>query len=120
MTMADELQKLHALHEQGVLTDEEFAQAKARVMKESESDAPKESPAPAPSAMHKFQRSPYDRWIGGVCGGLAAATDVPSWVWRIFFVMATCLHLFGVLLYIVLWIFVPMKPVAYQEMGTAK
>jgi len=120
MTMADELQKLHALHEQGVLTDEEFAQAKARVMKEGETDAPKESAAPAQTAMHKFQRSQYDRWIGGVCGGLAAATDVPSWVWRIFFVMATCLHLFGVLLYIILWIFVPVKPLVFQNVAAAK
>ena len=32
MTMADELLKLHTLHQQGGLTDEEFAAAKAKIL----------------------------------------------------------------------------------------
>ncbi len=117
MTMADELQKLQALREQGVLTEEEFNRAKQRVLNEcsGEAGAAREEPAQSASQpntlQHKLHRSVNDSWIGGVCGGLAEVTQVPSWAWRIFFVLATFLHLFGVAAYLLLWIFVPMQKV---------
>ena len=55
------------------------------------------------------RRSADDRWIAGVCGGLARVTGVESWVWRL---VLTALLLFGGtggLLYILLWIFVPAE-----------
>ncbi len=47
------------------------------------------------------------RIVLGVCGGIAALTGVDAWIWRL---MATVLALFGgtgVLIYLLLWIFVP-------------
>ncbi|GIX01361.1 MAG: hypothetical protein KatS3mg112_0298 [Thermogutta sp.] len=38
MTLAEELERLHRLHEAGALTDEEFAAAKARLLSESSGD----------------------------------------------------------------------------------
>ena len=54
-----------------------------------------------------MRRSRADRWIGGVCGGVAKATGVDAWIWRL---ILTVLALFGgagVVIYILLWIFVP-------------
>lgn len=118
MSLADELQKLQALREQGALNDEEFALAKKRLL-EAETAAfsqPKTQVPPPlpnrPSALRNFHRSRTDRWIGGVCGGLSAVTDIPAWSWRILFVLLALLHGLGIAVYVLLWIFVPLEPLA--------
>ena len=109
MTMADELLKLHTLHQQGALTDEEFAAAKKRVFDGEPAAEPPKYVRPPQSSMKLFQRSTTDRWIGGVCGGLADLTDVPAWTWRILFVLTALIHGIGLIVYILLWIFVPVQ-----------
>ena len=52
-------------------------------------------------------KSSTDKWIGGVCGGLGAATPLPSWMWRAAFLFTAIAYGFGLLLYIVLWICMP-------------
>jgi phage shock protein PspC (stress-responsive transcriptional regulator) len=52
-------------------------------------------------------KSSNDRWIGGVCGGLGAATPIPSWMWRVVFLFSLLAFGVGLLLYIVLWICMP-------------
>ena len=37
--------------------------------------------------LHSLARSETDRVIGGVCGGLGEHTPVPSWFWRLLFVL---------------------------------
>src|SRR4051794_1696043 len=108
MNLADDLQKLHTLREQGALTDEEFALAKKRLLDGvAEDPQPKwERPAEPASTLHQLRRSTTDRWIGGVCGGLAEVTGIPSWSWRILFVLTALLHGVGLVMYILLWIFV--------------
>ncbi len=102
MTLAEELQKLEQLHQNGSLTDTEFSQAKARLLKSS-TDA-----GPGITALNGLRRSSADRWIGGVCGGLAVFTGTESWLWRLVFVVAFFCGGFGLLPYILLWIFVPL------------
>lgn len=111
MDMADQLQKLKTLHEQGGLTDEEFSLAKKKLINDGpRADGNSPSPIPrTPSILHQLHRSEQDRWIAGVCGGLATATNIPSWSWRLLFVLLTLLHGLGAVVYILLWIFVPMK-----------
>ena len=111
MNLADDLQKLHNLHEQGALTEEEFTLAKKRLLEDAAEDAkPKtEKPREPAAALNQFRRSNTDRWIGGVCGGLGEITGIPSWSWRILFVLAALLHGIGVIMYILLWIFVPLQ-----------
>jgi phage shock protein PspC (stress-responsive transcriptional regulator) len=97
MSLAEELSRLETLRASGTLTEEEFRRAKARVI---------DGPGPAP-AFNRLRRSNADRWLGGVCGGLAQLTGVDTWIWRL---LLTLLALFGgtgVLIYILLWIFVP-------------
>ena len=53
------------------------------------------------------RKSSSDRWVGGVCGGLGAATPVPSWIWRVLFLFAALTLGVGLLFYVVLWICMP-------------
>ncbi|HEY9105525.1 MAG TPA: PspC domain-containing protein [Roseateles sp.] len=108
MNDADELNKLADLHARGVLSDEEFAKAKARVL------AGHAAPGyggtqggPNLGAVNGLRRARIDRWIGGVCGGIARVTGLDSWVWRLIFVVLFLAFGTGILLYILLWIFVP-------------
>ena len=57
--------------------------------------------------LKRAKRSSKDRWIGGVCGGLGAATPVPSWVWRAVLLFSVLAFGVGLLLYVVLWICIP-------------
>jgi phage shock protein C len=105
MSLADELSKLAELRAKGGLTEEEFTRAKERVLS---TEQPRSSDPPA-STVNAFRRSRTDRWLGGVCGGLARLTGAEAWMWRLLF---TVLFLFGgvgLLAYMLLWIFVPRE-----------
>ena len=96
---SEELSRLQAMHAAGTLSDDEYRRAKARVIDGG--------PAPAIGDINRLRRSNSDRWIGGVCGGLARLTGVDSWIWRL---LLTLLALFGgtgLVIYLLLWIFVP-------------
>ena len=99
MSIAEELAKLEALRAAGTINEAEFQRAKARVL-----DGPAPSAAPH---INNLRRSLRDRWIGGVCGGLAAITGVDTWIWRLLTVLLTVFAGSGLLLYLLLWIFVP-------------
>ena len=103
MTLADELAKVEQLHQRGTLTEDEFVRTKARLL---------ESPVPIgmeTARINGFRRSKTNRWLGGLCGGLAVSTGVDAWLWRLAF---TCLFFMGgtgLLVYILFWIFVPIE-----------
>jgi len=105
MSLSQELSELGGLHERGVLSDEEFARAKARVL----GGAP-EITAPPLKAINALRRSRDDRWLGGVCGGMARVTGVESWVWRLLFALLALCAGTGVLVYLLMWILVPADP----------
>ncbi|MBH9551666.1 PspC domain-containing protein [Inhella gelatinilytica] len=108
MSAAEELQRLADLHRQGALTDAEFAQAKARLLNEP-AGAPAAAPSAAAAGINTLRRSATDRWFGGVCAGIGRATGSESWVWRLLFVLAMLFFGTGLLIYILLWIFVPSE-----------
>ncbi len=102
MGIADELTRLQSLRDSGALSDDEFQRAKARVLAGDE-------PAPGVREINRLRRSRSDRWIGGVCGGVAQLTGVDAWIWRL---LLTLLALFGgtgLVIYLLLWIFVPSE-----------
>jgi phage shock protein PspC (stress-responsive transcriptional regulator) len=105
MTLSDELNKLADLRASGTLTEEEFARAKARLLGAD----PQRSQEPAVAAVNSFRRSRTDRVLGGVCGGMARATGAESWVWRLLFTVLFIFAGAGLLLYVLLWIFVPSE-----------
>jgi phage shock protein C len=59
--------------------------------------------------LQRLSKSRDDCWIGGVCGGLGMHTSIPSWVWRVLFSLLFFCFGTGLLLYILLWIFMPKE-----------
>lgn len=114
MGLADDLEKLKTLRDQGALTDDEYILAKRRVIDgEPAVVRPRIEPTPTPpSALRQFRRSIRDKWLGGVCGGLDDITSIPAWSWRVLFVLLALLHGVGVVIYVLLWIFVPLEKLA--------
>lgn len=142
MSDSEELNRLADLHQRGILSDEEFAKAKARVLAgetscgagptgssgawtstgpSGTSYGPGAAPrggnryatpdggAPAINAINALRRGRDDRWLGGVCGGIARLTGIASWFWRILFVGLTLCAGVGPLLYLLMWIFIPLE-----------
>lgn len=103
MTLADELIKLEQLRDRGGLNSEEFVRAKAKLLESPLSAGPRVA------GINELRRSRENRWIGGVCGGLAAATGMDVWFWRFLFSLLFFVGGSGLLLYILLWIFVPSE-----------
>jgi phage shock protein PspC (stress-responsive transcriptional regulator) len=97
MSIAEEIERLEALRKNGSLTDQEFARAKEKLL----------GGGSAQNILKTFRRSAKDSWLGGVCGGLGEQTSIPSWCWRVMFCAAVIFLGFGVLLYILIWIFAP-------------
>jgi phage shock protein C len=109
MAMSDELAKLQELHQRGALTDEEFSRAKGRLLDGAAAAPDAQAPSPALAAINALRRSRSDRWIAGVCGGIARATGVDSWVCRLLFALLLLCGGVGLVLYVLLWIFVPSE-----------
>jgi phage shock protein C len=108
--ISDEIKRLHELHQAGALTDAEFEQAKAKILSSANVSLNKASTASDGSfaaELNALRRSRTDRWLSGVCGGLALASGVESWVWRLVFTLFTLTFGFGAVVYLLLWIFVP-------------
>ncbi len=97
--MIDQLERLAALHARGALTDEEFARAKSQLL----------APSVPATLTSGLRRSVDDRWLGGVCGGIARATQTEAWIWRLMFVLITFFAGLSVLVYLLLWIFIPKE-----------
>jgi phage shock protein PspC (stress-responsive transcriptional regulator) len=120
MNISEEIKRLHELHLAGALSDAEFAQAKAKLLSNinlDKSDSSSNS-GPANDLVQEFsrlRRSRNDRWLGGVCGGLGRASGMEAWIWRLVFVLFTLTFGFGVVIYLLLWIFVPD-----EEIGITK
>ena len=115
MSIADDLNRLEQLRASGSLTEAEFSNAKAKLLEQGAAS----SAAPELDAISQFRRTRGDRWLGGVCGGLARSTGVESWLWRLAFVLTSCFVGFGVLFYILMWIFVPEESGADHPQSTS-
>ncbi|QDT52976.1 PspC domain protein [Caulifigura coniformis] len=103
MTLAEELERLADLHARGLLTADEFQQAKQAVLNRT---------AASPTvkiqrSLQYLRRSTRDPVLGGVCAGLAESTSLPAWLWRTLFVMLAISAGVGIVLYLVLWALIP-------------
>jgi phage shock protein C len=105
MTMVEELERLSALRDKGAISDAEYEQAKARILSAMASTT-------TPVRVRRtggptLRRSASDRWLGGVCGGIAQATDTETWIWRLVFTAGLVFGGVTAVIYLLLWIFVP-------------
>ena len=110
MNISDEIKRLHELHQAGALSAAEFEQAKAKLLNASV-DLNKPSSGNANddfvSDISRLRRSRTDRWLGGVCGGLGRVSGIDAWIWRLVFALCVIFAGFGILIYLLMWIFVP-------------
>jgi len=104
MSIAEELEKLQILRERGTITEAEFNRAKQQVMDEATARTGSHS-----ALLHQLARSRTDRVISGVCGGLGKQTDLPSWAWRVIFCLTFLYFGAGLVIYLLLWIFLPLE-----------
>ena len=66
-------------------------------------------PIPSP-ARRELRRSGTDRWLGGVCGGLAEYSGIDAVLWRVGMVGLTVAGGAGVVVYLLLWVLLPSAP----------
>ncbi|HNV96942.1 MAG TPA: PspC domain-containing protein [bacterium] len=57
----------------------------------------------------KLYRSRDDRVIFGICGGLGTYFEIDSWIIRILFIAFTFFNGFGIILYLILAILIPLE-----------
>lgn len=61
--------------------------------------------------MKKLTRNRDDKWIGGVCGGIATYTGVDANLVRLIVVVATVLGAGSLILaYLIAWVLMPAQP----------
>ena len=63
----------------------------------------------------KLHRSTDDRWLAGVCGGLAKYFNVDPTLMRVIFVILALIGLGGVIIYLVLWVIIPPEPTEEEQ-----
>ena len=108
MSVSEEIKRLHELNQAGALSDEEFARAKQKLLDTTPVSLGKDNGSgDFASEFNRFRRSRGDRWLGGVCGGLGKVSGMESWIWRLVFTLFTVCFGFGLVIYLLLWIFVP-------------
>lgn len=61
-----------------------------------------------------LKKSANDRKIAGVCGGFGEYTPVPSWMWRVIFLVSIFFCGLGVITYIILWLCMPAADLAIR------
>lgn len=104
MTLAQDLENLEQMRSRGSLSETEFAQAKARLLQ-----TPAAPLSPKVSALNGLRRSSTDQWLGGVCAGLARFSGLDTWLWRLAFALMLILAGTGLLVYVLMWILVPLE-----------
>jgi phage shock protein PspC (stress-responsive transcriptional regulator) len=104
MSLVEELARLEEMRARGTLSEDEFQRAKARLL-----DNPTAPATPAAAAINRLRRSRSDKWLGGVCAGVGQATGIEPWIWRLMFALLFMFGGTGLVVYLLLWIFVPLE-----------
>jgi phage shock protein PspC (stress-responsive transcriptional regulator) len=59
----------------------------------------------------KLTRSRDDRWVAGICGGLAELTGIDATLIRVVLVVATVLGAGSlIVIYLICWLLIPLEP----------
>ena len=57
--------------------------------------------------LNELRKSVRNKKIAGICGGFAEYTNSPAWLWRAIFLISLFISGFGLIAYIILWIYMP-------------
>jgi phage shock protein PspC (stress-responsive transcriptional regulator) len=63
----------------------------------------------------KLRRVKGRHWLGGVCAGFGYWLGIPAWMIRVILVLLGFAYGAGVLVYLVLWIFMPAWPAVPED-----
>ncbi len=107
MSLVEELARLEEMRARGTLSEDEFQRAKARLIG-AQGEQGSEPPAAA-SALNRLRRSRSDKWLGGVCAGIGQVSGIEPWIWRLLFALLFLFGGTGLVIYLLLWIFVPLE-----------
>ncbi|MEO7851195.1 MAG: PspC domain-containing protein [Rubrivivax sp.] len=108
MSLVDDLARLEEMRARGTLSEEEFQRAKGKLLG-TPATGPAFATSSAGAAINQLRRSRADKWLGGVCAGLAAVSGIEAWAWRLLFVLLSVFGGVGLFAYMLLWIFVPLE-----------
>ncbi|HEX9972185.1 MAG TPA: PspC domain-containing protein [bacterium] len=70
--------------------------------------------------LQQISKSRQDKKIAGICGGLGEYSSIPAWLWRVIFIASAFIYGFGVILYILFWIFMPSDKAQAEKSSSAK
>ncbi|MBU2444391.1 MAG: PspC domain-containing protein [Bacteroidetes bacterium] len=65
----------------------------------------------------KLYRSRTQKVLGGVCGGLGEYLNLDPVLVRVIFIVLAFFHGFGLILYVIMLVIVPQKPIVWQMPG---
>ena len=57
----------------------------------------------------KLYRSTKERWVAGICGGIAEYANIDPTIVRVLWILLSLIYGVGIILYIAMWIIVPEK-----------
>ena len=63
----------------------------------------------------KLTRSNDERWLAGVCGGLAKYFNIDVTLVRVIFVVLGLFGLGGVIIYLLLWVLIPQEATEEEQ-----
>lgn len=63
----------------------------------------------------RLYRSRTDRWLAGICGGIGLYLGLDPTIIRVLFVLFGLVIGGGILLYLLLWIVIPLQPESSAE-----
>jgi phage shock protein PspC (stress-responsive transcriptional regulator) len=78
--------------------------------KQAEGGAPAAAPDYSYNAARRLMRSSTDKKLGGVCAGVGEYFDIDVTIVRVLWLIAFLCYGFGFLLYIILWMVLPVAP----------
>jgi phage shock protein C len=65
----------------------------------------------------RLVRSRTERWLAGVCGGIGDYFNIDATVIRVLFVLFALVFGSGLLIYIILWILIPLEPEVVESVS---
>jgi phage shock protein C len=68
---------------------------------------------------NRLYRSRSERWLAGVCGGIGDYFNTDATVIRVLFVVAALILGGGLLIYLILWLIIPLEPETVEAIEEA-
>jgi len=65
--------------------------------------------------LKNLKKSAVDVRVAGICGGFGEYTPMPSWMWRVVFLVSLFIGGLGLITYIILWILMPSASTPFRE-----